>query len=58
MRSAITNIDWEYARKEEAKKRHDVMAHIAAFEAVCPLAKGIIHLGISSDYLKSFKNTL
>ena len=45
------NIDYEYAKEEEKKVRHDVMAHVHEFGTHCPTAKGIIHLGATSCYV-------
>lgn len=43
----LTDADFEVARVEEKKRRHDVMAHVHAFGAVAPAAAGIIHYGVS-----------
>lgn len=51
MEQNLTNIDFEFARKEEDKYRHDVMAHVHTFAACCPTAAGIIHLGATSCYV-------
>ena len=45
------DINYEEARKQEAKVRHDVMAHVHAYGLQCPKAKGIIHLGATSCYV-------
>lgn len=45
------NIDFEYVKREEAKTRHDVMAHIHEFAEKCPKAAGIIHLGATSCFV-------
>jgi len=42
----VTDDDFELARVEEKKRRHDVMAHVHAFGAVAPAAAGIIHYGV------------
>ncbi|KAK4298510.1 hypothetical protein Pmani_029152 [Petrolisthes manimaculis] len=47
----IENIDYERAAREERETRHDVMAHIQTFAAVCPKAAPIIHLGATSCYV-------
>ena len=51
MKAHIDDIDYDLARKTESQTRHDVMAHIATFGAVCPLAKPIIHLGATSAFV-------
>ncbi|MGE4282897.1 MAG: adenylosuccinate lyase, partial [Clostridia bacterium] len=45
------NINYETAEKQEAKVRHDVMAHVFAYGEQCPKAKPIIHLGATSCYV-------
>lgn len=44
----VTDQDFEIARVEEKKRRHDVMAHVHAFGQVAPKAAGIIHYGVST----------
>ena len=51
MESNLQNIDFERAAREERETRHDVMAHIRTFAAVCPKAAPIIHLGATSCYV-------
>ncbi len=51
MKANIENIDFELAKKFEAKVRHDVMAHVHTFGEVCPKARPIIHLGATSAYV-------
>lgn len=51
MKAHIYDIDYEYAKKEESKLRHDVMAHIHTFGKACPKAEPIIHLGATSCYV-------
>jgi len=51
MKANVENIDFELARKYEAKVRHDVMAHVHTFGDVCPKARPIIHLGATSAYV-------
>ncbi|KAH9502475.1 hypothetical protein Btru_068794 [Bulinus truncatus] len=51
MRKNLDNIDFKLAAKEEKKVRHDVMAHVHTFGAVCPKAAPIIHLGATSCYV-------
>ena len=47
----IDDINYDVAAEEEKKLRHDVMAHVHAYGALCPKAKGIIHLGATSCYV-------
>jgi len=47
----ISDIDFDIAAAEEKKCRHDVMAHVRAYAAVCPCAAAIIHLGATSAYV-------
>ncbi|CCH46507.1 adenylosuccinate lyase [Wickerhamomyces ciferrii] len=47
----ITDEEITAASKEEAKVRHDVMAHVHVFGDTCPAAAGIIHLGATSCYV-------
>lgn len=51
MRTHIEDIDFDAAKEEEAKLRHDVMSHIHVFGAQCPKAKPIIHLGATSCFV-------
>jgi adenylosuccinate lyase len=51
LRANVDNIDFESAAAWEKRLRHDVMAHVNAFEEVAPAAKGIIHLGATSQYV-------
>lgn len=51
MRDHVDNIDFELARKEEKERRHDVMAHVHTYGAVCPDAMPIIHLGATSCFV-------
>jgi adenylosuccinate lyase len=44
-------IDYEMARREEKKRRHDVMAHVHTYGALATLAAPIIHLGATSCYV-------
>ena len=46
------DINYEAAREQERKVRHDVMAHVYAFGLQCPKAKPIIHLGATSAYVQ------
>jgi len=47
----VDNIDYAAAADYEKKLRHDVMAHVHAFGDVAPLAKPIIHLGATSQFV-------
>ena len=47
----VTDIDYAMAAAEERRRRHDVMAHVHTFGAVCPNAAPIIHLGATSCYV-------
>lgn len=46
------DINYEVAQREEARLRHDVMAHVYAFGSQCPKARPIIHLGATSAYVQ------
>ncbi len=45
----ITDAEIHAAEKYERDLRHDVMAHVHALGDSCPKAKGIIHLGMTSQ---------
>lgn len=45
------DINYDVAKQQEAKVRHDVMSHVYAYGVQCPKAKGIIHLGATSCYV-------
>jgi hypothetical protein len=47
----VTDEDFEVARVEEKRRRHDVMAHVHAYGEVAPAAAGIIHYGVSRSSL-------
>src|SRR4051812_11386108 len=51
MEAAVDNIDFEAAERWESRLRHDVMAHVHTFEEAAPAAKGIVHLGATSQYV-------
>src|SRR6478672_5552981 len=51
MEAKLDDIDFDRARDWEKRLRHDVMAHVHTFEEVAPAAKGIIHLGATSQYV-------
>ena len=45
------DINYDVAREEEKRLRHDVMAHVHAYGQQCPKAMPIIHLGATSCYV-------
>jgi len=45
----ITDAEMRAAEKYEKELRHDVMAHVHALGDSCPGAKGVIHLGLTSQ---------
>ncbi len=45
----ITDAEMKAAEKHERDLRHDVMAHVHALGDSCPKARGIIHLGMTSQ---------
>lgn len=51
IRGKIQDIDFARAADWEKRLRHDVMAHVHTFEEAAPAAKGIIHLGATSQYV-------
>lgn len=51
MAAKLDDIDFDRAASHEKRLRHDVMAHVHAFEEAAPAAKGIIHLGATSQYV-------
>ena len=51
LKAHIDDINYETAAAREKKVRHDVMAHVYAYGALCPHAKPIIHLGATSCYV-------
>jgi len=51
MESKLDDIDFDMAAGWEKRLRHDVMAHVHTFEEIAPAAKGIIHLGATSQYV-------
>src|SRR5215203_1299887 len=51
MESKVDQIDFDRAADWEKRLRHDVMAHVHTFEEAAPAAKGIIHLGATSQYV-------
>lgn len=51
MEENVDKIDFDYVREEEARIRHDVMAHIHDYANHCPKAASIIHLGATSCFV-------
>src|SRR5437763_16346484 len=51
MEAAVDPIDFPRAADWEKRLRHDVMAHVHTFEEAAPAAKGIIHLGATSQFV-------
>jgi len=49
MQANLENIDFPRAADWEKRLRHDVMAHVHTFEEAAPAAKGIVHLGATSQ---------
>lgn len=47
----ITDEEIAAASVEEARVRHDVMAHVHVFGETCPAAAGVIHLGATSCFV-------
>jgi adenylosuccinate lyase len=48
MRAHLDDIDFAEAADQEARVRHDVMAHLHTYAKAAPKAKPIIHLGATS----------
>ncbi len=51
LRAKVDDIDFLAAAAYEKKLRHDVMAHVHTYGDACPNAKGIIHLGATSNFV-------
>src|SRR5438128_1145860 len=51
MEAKVDDIDFDVAANWEKRLRHDVMAHVHTFEEAAPAAKGIIHLGATSQFV-------
>ena len=51
MRAHLDDIDFAQVAEYEKRFRHDVMAHVHAFGAVAPAARGVIHLGATSAFV-------
>jgi adenylosuccinate lyase len=48
MKAHLEDIDFEEASRQEARVRHDLMAHLHTFAKAAPSAKPILHLGATS----------
>ncbi len=51
IRDNLDNIDFEVAAAHEKRLRHDVMAHVHTLGDLAPEARGIIHLGATSQFV-------
>ena len=51
MADHLDDIDFEKAAEYERRFRHDVMAHIHTFADAAPLARPILHLGATSQFV-------
>ncbi|MBW2981678.1 adenylosuccinate lyase [Candidatus Woesearchaeota archaeon] len=49
--AAQKTIDYNIAKEKEKEIRHDVMAHVYEYGTHCPKAKGVIHLGATSQFV-------
>lgn len=58
MRRTLDQLDARAAEAHEARLRHDVMAHVHAWGDVAPAARGIIHLGATSQDVVCNADTL
>lgn len=58
LRGALDQIDFEAAAAHERRLRHDVMAHVHAFGDAVPEARGILHLGATSQDVVCNADTL
>ena len=45
----LEDLDFARAAEHEKRLKHDVMAHVHAFGDACPTARGVIHLGMTSQ---------
>ncbi len=52
MEDNIDNINYKDVAELEEDLKHDVMAHLHSFAKQAPLAKPIIHLGATSEFIK------
>jgi adenylosuccinate lyase len=51
LRTHLDDIDFDAAARYESELHHDVMAHIHALGDVAPGARGIVHLGATSQFV-------
>ncbi|MEM6330722.1 MAG: adenylosuccinate lyase [Planctomycetota bacterium] len=51
LKAHTDDIDFDAAAKYERELRHDVMAHVHAYGDQCPAARGVIHLGATSQFV-------
>jgi adenylosuccinate lyase len=51
LRSHLDDIDFDAASKYEKELRHDVMAHVHTLGDAAPVARSIIHLGATSQFV-------
>lgn len=51
LKAFADDINYDVAKAQEKKVRHDVMSHVFAFGEQAPLAKPIIHLGATSCFV-------
>lgn len=58
LRASHADISFENAAAHEARLRHDVMAHVHAFGDAAPGARGILHLGATSQDVVCNADTL
>jgi adenylosuccinate lyase len=58
LRAHLDDIDFKNADAHEARLRHDVMAHVHTYGDVAPQARGIIHLGATSQDVVCNADTL
>jgi adenylosuccinate lyase len=52
MRRHLDDVDLEDIRRRESELRHDVMAHLHSFGALCPEARPILHWGATSAFVQ------